>query len=489
MVDEVNGELKIKIISGLFWRIMERGGTQGIQLIVSIMLARLLMPKDFGMIGLITVFIAIANVFVQSGFGSALVQKKEVNEQDYSSVFYLCLFISLVFYSLLFFAAPLIASFYAEPLLSSVLRVLALSLFLGAINTIQNAVISREMRFKKSFFVSIGGIIASGAVGIYLAYSGYGVWSLVYSSLAGQLVSTIILGYVVRWKPRLIFSLKRLGRLFDYGSKLLFSALLDTTFNNLYTLIIGKLFSQTTLGYYNRAQSMPTFVANNLDGAISSVMFPALSSYQSDRCRLKGLMRRMMITSAFLIIPLMFGLAVVSQPVVIILLTEKWLPSVPFMQLLCLQCAFLPVHTANLQAIMAGGRSDIFFKLEIIKKILFLAVIGLTFTFGVYAMVAGSVILSLVSMVINSWPNKQLLDYPFREQCRDLLPIVLLSAAMSGLVMLVSLLQMKIGWELLLQIIIGGIFYFAGAYLGKFECLSYLINTLRKISEKPLVKS
>ena len=473
------GELKSKIVSGLFWRFMERSGTQGIQFFVSIILARLLLPKDFGLIGLITVFIAIANVFIQSGFGAALIQKKEVDEQDYSSVFYFSLVISLVLYLILFLLAPLIAGFYAEPLFIRVLRVLAVSLFLGAINTVQNAVISREMKFKKSFFVSIGGILASGSVGITLAYRGYGVWSLVYSSLAGQLAATVILGCTVRWRPKLTFSFKKLGEMFDFGSKLLFSALLDTAFNNLYTLVIGKLYNQTTLGYYNRAQSMPAFIANNLDGTITSVMFPALASCQNDQRRLKEMMRRMMVTSAFLIMPMMFGLAVVARPMVVILLTEKWLPSVPFLQLLCFQFAFLPLHTANLQAIMAIGRSDIFLKLEILKKILFLAVVGATYAYGVYVMVAGSVVFSMLCTLINAWPNASLLDYSLTAQWRDLMPTVLLSTAMCAVVMLISLLPVGIGPLLLLQIISGVLFYFAAAYLLKYECFFYLLRTVR----------
>lgn len=475
-----NYSLKTKVLTSLLWRFMERSGTQGIQFIVSVVLARLLLPKDYGVIGLITVFIAVASVFIQSGFGTALIQKNEVDDEDYSSVFYLSLSVSTVLYIVLFYTAPLIAGFYTEPTLIPILRILSLTLPLGAINIIQNAVLSRGMKFKKSFFVSLGGVFASGIVGIVMAYCGYGIWSLVYSQLSGQVVSTSILWFTIRWRPRLLFSFEKLTELFRFGSKLLYSGLLDTTFNNLYPLIIGKLFDPSILGYYNRGQSIPSLIVNNINGTISGVMFPALTSCQNDRILLKKIVRRMIVTSTFLILPMMFGLAAVARPLVMLLLTEKWLPSVPFLQLSCITYALWPLHTANLQAINAIGRSDVFLKLEIIKKTLLIAVVVISFPFGVYAMVAGSAALSLVSTLINAWPNRTLLNYTYKEQLLDILPSFLLSAAMSGVVMVVSLLPLSIGLVLLSQIVVGGTFYFASAYFLKFECFYYLLNTYKK---------
>jgi O-antigen/teichoic acid export membrane protein len=474
-----NLSLKNKVLTGLVWRFLERGGTLGMQFIISIVLARLLLPRDFGTIGLLTVFIAVAGVFVQSGFGSALIQKEKVSIEEYSSVFYLSLFVSIVLYILLFFTAPLIASFYSEPLLVSILRVMALSLIIGAITSVQYAVLSREMKFKKSFFASIGGIFASGTVGIAMAYCGYGVWSLVFSQLSSQVLSLIILWFMVKWRPSFIFSFTKLKKLFQYGSKLLCSALLDTIFNNLYSLSIGKLFDLTMLGYYNRGLSIPMLVVENINGTIDGVMFPALSSCQHDRGRVKKLVRRMITTSSFFVIPMMFGLIVVAKPLVLLVFTEKWLPCVPFVQLSCIKCAFWPIHIGNLQAIKAVGRSDIFFRLEIVKKVLFAIVIVLTFPFGIYAMVAGGAVLSVINTIINALPNRKLINYTYKEQWLDIAPFILLSVLMDSVIIGVSVLSLGAEMTLLFQFLVGAAFYFAGAYFFKFECFFYLLTIIK----------
>lgn len=483
-----NKSLKYKVLYGLFWRFMERSGTQGIQFVVSIILARLLLPKDFGIIGLITIYIQVANVFIQSGFGTALIQKKEVDDEEYSSVFYLSLIISVVLYLLLFFTAPLIARFYSEPMLVPILRILSFTLILGVVNSIQYAVISREMKFKKSFIVSLGGVFVSALVGIIMAYEGYGIWSLVFSQISGQVTSTIILWFTVRWRPKLLFSLKKIKHLFKFGSNLLISGLLDSVFNNLLPLIIGKLFGSTMLGYYNRGQSFPSLMVNNIDGTIVGVMFPALASFQNDRVKVKKLVRRMLVTSSFFVIPVMGGLAVVARPLVLLLLTDKWLPCVPFLQFSCVTYALWPMFTANLQAINAVGRSDIFLKLEIIKKVLLLVVISISAHYGIYAMLIGSVILSFVSAVINAWPNKKLLNYSYKEQVFDIMPSILLSCAMCIVVSAVSLLSFSLWLVFSLQIIVGVVFYFGVAYLFKFECFLYILNLLKTALDKTFKK-
>lgn len=479
-----NRSLKSKVLYGLFWRFMERSGTQGVQFVVSIILARLLLPKDFGIIGLIAVYIQVASVFIQSGFGTALIQKKEVDDEDYSSVFYLSLTISAVLYLVLFFTAPFIAKFYSEPMLVHILRILSFTLILGVINSIQNAVISREMKFKKSFIVSLGGVLVSSLVGIIMAYRGYGIWSLVYSQLSGQVTSTTILWFTVRWRPKLLFSFKKIKGLFKFGSNLLISGLLDSVFNNLYPLIIGKLFGSTMLGYYNRGQSFPSLMVDNIDGTIQGVMFPALATYQNDRVQVKKLVRRMLVTSSFFVIPVMVGLAVVARPLVLLMLTAKWLPCVPFLQFACITYALWPIFTANLQAITAVGRSDIFLKLEIIKKVLLLLVILISAHYGIYAMLIGSAILSFVSAIINASPNKKLLNYSYKEQLLDIMPSILLSFAMCGVVLAVSLLSFSLWLVFLLQIIAGAVFYFGIAYLLKFECFFYILNLLKTAFDK-----
>ena len=356
------------IISAFTWKLLERGGVQGIQFILAIILARLLSPKEYGIISLITIFIALATVFVQSGLNTSLIQKDDADELDFSSVFYLSLAIAAVLYMTLYFSAPAISRFYNNPILVPIVRILSFTLFFGAVNSVQMAVVSRTMMFKRYFFSSLGGVIGSGTVGVLLAYKGFGVWALVAQQLSSNFLTTAILWFTVKWRPILAFSFTRMKKLFSYGWKLLISGLLDTFFKNIYGLVIGKLYDAKSLGYFNRGQQFPVVIASNLDGSIQSVMLPALSSRQNDVDSVKRLMRRAMRTSSYILMPLMVGLAAVAKPMVSVLLTDKWLPCVPFLQLACISYALYPIHTANLTAINAIGRSDIFLKLEIIKK-------------------------------------------------------------------------------------------------------------------------
>jgi O-antigen/teichoic acid export membrane protein len=473
----MSDSLKHRVLSGLLWRGLERVGTQAISFVVSIVLARLLAPKDFGTITLITVFIALSQVFVSGGFGTALIQKKEIYEKDYNSVFYLSLSVAVTLYGVLFVCAPWIAGFYSEPILIWVLRLLSLGLIVGAFNSIQGAVLVREMKFKLSFKVSLISILVSGSVGIGMAYRGYGVWALVGSSLAGQAASTVALWFVVRWRPALMFSLGSVREMFRFSSKLLLSGLLDTFFNNLYNLIIGKLFNPTILGYYSRGQSIPNVVMSSVNGTISSVIFPALASCQHDKQRVKEIVRRAIKSTCFLVFPMMLGLAAVSKSLVLVLLTEKWLPCVPYLQLACITFAFWPLHVANLQAIQALGRSDIFLKLEIIKKALVIVNILITFRFGVMAMVMGQAVLSVVCVAINAWPNRRLLNYSFLQQVQDILPAFLLSAGMGAIVFALDWVIVNDYLLLGAQIIIGAAVYLAGAKVFGMESSEYLWRT------------
>lgn len=472
---------KNKIISSLFWKLMERGGTQGIQFIVQIVLARLLVPKDYGIIALIAIFIAIANVFVQSGFSTALVQKKDVNETDFSSVFYLSLFVASLLYVLLFFTAPLIAAFYDVPQLIPIIRVLSITVFFGAFNSIQNAIIAKKMQFKKLFFSSLGAIVVSGIISIVLAYEGFGVWTLVAQQLTNQFMVTAILWFTVKWRPRLIFSFERVKELFSYGWKLLASALIDTIYTNLRSLIIGKIYNPAMLGYYNRGEQFPQIIVTNIDGSIQSVMLPALSVEQDNRERMKDMVRRSIVTSSFVIFPLMIGLTVIAEPLIKILLTDKWLPSVPFLQIACMSYALYPIHTANLQAINALGRSDIFLKLEIIKKIIGLAILGVTIFYGVYAIAIGMLVVGIICTFINAYPNLKLLNYGYKEQWKDIMPPLLLSLVMGAGVYTFKWLNLSTYITLTLQIGSGVFVYILMAHFFKLECYSYLVKTCKGI--------
>ena len=472
--------LKTSILSSLFWKFLERGGVSGVQFIVQIILARLLLPEDYGIIALIVVFIAISQTFVQSGLGTALIQKKKVTDEDYSSVFYLTLVVALVFYGILFLAAPFIAAFYNQPLITPVLRVLGLTLFFGAVNTIQNAVIARNFQFRKLFISSLGAVLLSGVVGIAMAYAGHGVWALVGQQLTSIIALCLIMWFTVKWRPKLLFSLARVKELFSFGWKLLVSGLINVTYNNLSSLIIGKLYPASMLGFYTKGQGFPSLVVSNIDSSLQTVMFPAYAKCQDNRPQVKQIMRRALVTSAFLVFPAMAGLAVIAEPLVELLLTEKWLMCVPFLQIFCAVYALYPIHTVNLQAINALGRSDIFLRLEILKKIVGVSVLAVTVPIGIYAMALGMVVTGIIGTLINAYPNRLLLDYSFTEQWKDLMPALILSLVMCGVVYSVLFLGLPVWATLVLQIGVGVVVYMGLAWVLGLESLTYVLNTVRE---------
>lgn len=472
---------KSSIIGGLFWKLLERFGTQGLQFIIQIILARLLLPSDYGILALVVILITIANVFVQSGLSTSLIQKKVIDQVDYSSVLYISLGIAGILYCMLFLTAPLIGVFFNNDSLVLVLRVLALTLFPGVFNSIQNAIISRTMQFKRLFYSSVGAGIVSGIVGISLAYHDFGIWALVFQQLTNQICITLILWFTIKWRPTLQLSLERVKILFSFGWKLLVSSLIDTAYRDLRSLIIGKIYSPTMLGYYNRGQQFSHLLISNINGSIQSVMLPALAAQQDYTDRVKSMMRRSIVTSSFIVFPMMVGLAVVAEPIVLLLLTKKWLPSVPFIQIFCFSYALWPIHTANLQAINAMGRSDIFLKLEIFKKFLGLIILAAALPFGVYALALSEVLSGILSSFINAYPNKKLLNYGYGEQIKDILPSLFLSLVMGVIVYLLLYLGFSSLITMLLQIVVGAIVYVGLAYLFKLECFTYLVQTLLSI--------
>lgn len=461
---------------------MERMGTQGAQFIVAIVLARLLTPEDFGLIALVTVFIAIANVFVQSGLNTALIQKKNADNLDFSTVFYASLTLAAVLYGILFLCAPFIATFYKRPDLIPVVRVLGLMLLTGSLNSIQEAYISRKMMFKKLFYRSVGAIIPAGLIGIACAYKGFGAWALVAQQLSNSLLVCTIMWFTVKWRPQLAFSLDRLKNLYSFGWKLLVSALLDTTYNNLQSLVIGKLFTPAALGFYNRGAQFPSLIVNNINASINSVLFPSLSSVQDDREQLKKMTRRAIVTSSFAILPLMAGLAAIAKPLVLVLLGEKWLPAVPFIQICCIVYAFWPIHTSNLTAINATGHSEIFLKLELIKKVFGLCMLAICIYLfrSPLGIAASGAISSPIGALINAHPNKKLLHYGYLEQMRDILPSFVLSLAMGLLLWAMTAIALPPLVLLILLSLIGISFYLLMAKFLHFECLDYLIKTVQE---------
>lgn len=472
--------MKKIFLSSFIWKFLERGGTQGIQFILQVFLARLLTPKDYGTVALITVFIAISTVFVQSGFNIALIQKKEIDEEDVSSVFYLSLFIAMVTYLILWIVAPIIANFYRTLELVLILRVMGLVLFLNVFNSIQEAIILRKLELKKLFCSSLGAVIISGILGITLAYKGYGVWALVYQQLMNQFSICIILWITVKWRPKLLFSIKKVKKLFSFGGKLLCSSLIDTTYRELVNLIIGRVYSPAMLGYYNRGDQFPKVIVSNFNGTIQSVIFPVLASVQHDKMRVKEIMRKAIMMSSYIIFPAMVGLIIISESMVRLVLTERWILCVPYLRVFCLSYALWPIHTANLQAINAIGRSDIFLKLEIIKKIIGISIILITSRYSPYIMALGTVFSSIISSFINSYPNKKLLGYSYFEQIKDIIPSLFISVIMGGIISLIQLLKYEDMVTIMLQIIVGGIIYIVLSYITKNKNFLYLLSIVRK---------
>lgn len=483
-MSEINIVSKNKVLSSLIWKILERGGVQGVQFVLSIILARLVSPSDYGMVAILLVFIQIANVFIQSGFNTALIQKKDSDNVDFSSIFYLSIFVAVVLYIILFFTAPLIAKFYSQPLLKSLLRVIAVSLFFGAINSVQSAYVSKTMQFKRFFFSSMGAVIGSGILGVVFAYKGFGVWALVVQQVFNIFLTCLILWFTVKWRPSFVFSFHRVKKLFSFGWKILCSAMLDTFFRNIYNLIIGRTYSSEQLGVFNRGQQFPQVIATNLDGSIQSVMLPTLSTNNDNILEVKRITRRSISLSAYILMPCMFGLAAVAEPLVKILLTNKWISCVPFLQLSCISFALYPIHTANLTGINALGRSDIYLKLEIIKKVITIVNLIITIPLGIYAIAIGQVIQGFISTFINAYPNKKLMGYSYFEQFHDLAGTLVLSCIMGICVWFINMLHLPDILCLAIQVVVGTIFYFLTSKIFRVESFEYLISIVKGVFKK-----
>ncbi len=449
---------------------------------LQIILARILSPEHYGMLSLMIIFTTLANVFIQTGFNTALIQKKDVTEEDYSSVFWVSLGIAVLIYVVIFFSAPFVADFYAMPEIISPLRVLSLMLFPGAFNSIQLAIVSKAMDFKKVFYSNVGGILISGTVGIIIAVSGGGVWALVAQTMLNIFVACFVMFLNVRWRPKLVCDFNRVGNLLKFGWKLLVSSLLDTLYQDLRSLVIGRKYDSGTLGYYNRGKQFPQFIINAVNGTVQSVMLPAMSAEQDDIVKVKTLTRNSIMISSYIIFPLMAGLAGISVSLITLLLTDKWLPAVPYMQIYCFSLAFYPVHSCNLQAMNALGRSDLFLKLEIIKKTIgIIALVIAVFCFdSPFAIAMTGVFTTVISCFINASPNKKLIDYSYFEQMRDIMPSLLAAVTMLVGVLLIEHLPFGVFATMLLQIIAGVILYVTISILFKIEPFRMLLGILHQ---------
>lgn len=472
------------VVNNFIWRFAERCGAQAVTLIVSIVLARILTPGDFGTVSLVMVFTTIMQVFVDSGLGTALIQKKDADDLDFSSVFYFNFAVCLILYAVMFMAAPLIAGFYNDTSLILIIRVISLTIIISGVKGIQQSYVSRNMLFKRFFFATLGGTIFSAFLGIGMAYAGCGVWSIVAQQLSNTAIDTLILWVTVKWRPKKLFSWKRLKGLLSYGWKLLISSLLDTVYNNLRNLIIGKIYTSADLAYYNQGDKFPKVIVTNINASIDSVLLPSMAGEQDHRDRVKSMTRRAIKTSTYIMAPLMMGLMFCAEPVVKLLLTDKWLPCVPYLRIFCFTYMFWPIHTANLNAIKAMGRSELFLKLEIVKKIMGLTLLLLTMRISVMAMAYSLIVSGICSQVINSWPNWKLLNYNYFEQLRDILPSIIIALIMGIIVYFVGFLRLPTIVILLIQVLTGAAIYIGVSALLHLEEFEYLFEMVKSFLKR-----
>lgn len=483
---EANKPSGKNILSGLIWKFAERFGVQISLFVLQIVLARILDPEHYGVLSMMLIFTTLANVFIQRGFNTALVQNKDVTEEDYSSVFWVTMTVAAFLYGILFFSAPLIAKFYNMPDLTAPFRVLCLVLFPGGLNSVQLAKVSRKLDFKKVFRSNILAILISGAVGIVSALMGAGLWALVLQKLLNVGIACLIMWITVKWRPKAVFNVARVKVLFSYGWKILVSGLIDSLYQELRSLVIGKKYSAGMLGYYNRGKQFPQFIINSIDAAVKGVLLPSLSRYQSEKDRLKNMMRTTITVSAFVIFPMMAGLAGVADALVGILLTDKWLPCVPYMQIYCFTLAFHPVHSCNLQAINATGRSDIFLKLEVIKKII--GVIALVIAVACFnspiAIAMTGIVTTLINCFVNAYPNRKLVGYSYKEQMLDILPAFTAAVLMFGVVLLIPLLQLNRYATIAVQIVAGVAVYVGLAVVFRIKAFDTILTVIKKYLKK-----
>ncbi len=470
------------LLGNFIWKFAERISAQFVSLLVSVVLARQLGPTDYGTVAIVMIFITLANVFVSDGFGKALIQKMEPTILDYCSVLYFNLAFAIVLYIVLFFLAPLISNFYGTgyEILIPVLRVLALRLPLSAVNSVQQAYIAKKMIFRKFFLATILGTALSGVMGIWMAYNGFGVWSLVTQYLLGTVVSTITLALVLQKRPRFLFSFDALKRLFPFGVRVLGVGLLITGYQELRALIVGKVYSSADLAYYDKGRQFPNLLVTNINTSIGAVLFPKMANEQDNISKIRATMRNSIRFSSYVLSPAMLGLAAVSEQFVRLVLTEKWIPCVPLLQMFCVVYLFYPIHTTNMQAINSIGRSDITMRLEIIKKIIELLLLVIAIQISVKAIVVFEVITAVLFVFINGYPNSKLLNYSIRDQLLDILPNICLAMIMAIVVYLINYVPIGVFLKLTVQVIVGGLLYLLLSVATKNKEFKFIFDIILK---------
>lgn len=471
--------LKQKTFKGTLWSTLERFSVQGIAFVVMIIMARILTPDDYGLVGMLTVFIAVSQSLVDSGFSQALIRKQDRSEVDNSTVFYFNIGVGIVLYLILFFCAPLIARFYNQPILTPLTRLISLSVLINSFVVVQRALLTVKIDFKTQAKASFSAAILSGVVGITMAYTGYGVWSIVWYQLTNLTVNVGLLWIFSKWRPKWTYSWNSFRELFGFGSKLAISGIIDTVYKNIYLIVIGKVFNAADLGYYTRAQQFAEFPSSNVSGIIQRVTFPVLCTIQDDDNRLRDVYRRFLRLSAFVVFPLMIGLAAVAHPFIILVLKEKWDFAAVLLQIICLSMMWYPIHAINLNLLQVKGRSDLFLKLEIWKKCIGVVILCATVPLGLIAMCWGNLVSSLIALIINTHYTGKLIQVGFLTQMKDLIPTLIYSLTMGGIVWaIVQLLPDNI-LRLSIGIIVGIIYFLAITKLTRSADLRELLSFVK----------
>lgn len=465
---------KNKVFSGVFWKFGERILAQGISFVVSIVLARLLLPEDYGIVAMVIIFITLADVFVSSGFGTALIQKKDADDTDFSTIFYCSMVVSILLYGLLFIMAPVIANFYKTPALVLVLRVFSLKIPISAYNSVQHAYVSRHMAFKRFFFSTLFGTLLSGVVGIVMAICGFGVWALIGQYMTNSIVDCMVLAFTIPWHPQRKFSWNSAKQLMSYGWKVLAADLTGTFFDQLRSLIIGKIYTKADLAYYNKGKQIPSMLSDNISTTVMTVLFPAISNEGNDLVRVKQMVRRAVRVMGYIIFPLMVGCMVVARPLILTLLTAKWADSIIFMQLLCMQSAIGIIGKTSIQSIKAIGRSDVLLKLELYKKPVYLLLLLIGARISVLGVAVTSVIYTLYSVIVNGKSLSKLIGYSLIEQIKDILGSLSLSVAMGISISWLLLLDLPNLVIVLFQALLGVVVYICLSRIFKMDSYAYL---------------
>jgi len=481
------GSLKSKTLSGLFWSFSDLIVNQGIQFVIQIILARLLLPKDFGIIGMVTIFIAVSNSVIDSGFSNALIREKQVSQDDYSTVFYFNLVMALIMYAVIFLSADVISTFFKEPELVFILRVLSLTLIINSIGLIQRTMLIKSINFKTQTKISVISSIVSGIIAIIFAFMGYGVWSLVIRILSLQVIQSLLLCLFNKWMPSLVFNIDSFKRLFGFGWKLLVSGLIYTLYGNLYFLIIGRAFSTLELGYYTNASRLRDAAAQSITSSVQRVSYPVLSSIEGDNDRLKVVYKKIIKNTVFITFPMMIGLAAVATPLMNLLLGYKWIQSIYYFQVLCFAGMLLPLHAINLNILQVKGRSDLFLGIEIIKKVVGITAVAIVmfFGFGIKGLLWSAVLNSYIAYFINSYFSAELLAYSTKEQIKDIMPIFIVSIIMGIIVYLSGvILANNYLKKLIIQIIIGSLSYIGISKIAKIEELNTVYDLVDSLLKK-----